>query len=48
LKIGITNTKDAAILPNAIQVRVILRDASNGNIGSVDVPLAQYFPAKTN
>ncbi len=48
LKIGITNTKDVAIQPKAIQLRVILRDASNGNIGSVDVPLAQYFPAKSN
>ena len=48
LKIGITNTKDVAIQPKAIQLRVILRDASNGNIGSVDVPLARYFPAKTN
>ena len=48
LKIGLTNTKDVAIQPNAIQLRVILRDASNGNIGSVDVPLAQYFPAKSN
>jgi VWFA-related protein len=48
LKIGITNTKDVAIQPKAIQLRVILRDASNGNIGSVDVPLMQYFPAKTN
>jgi len=33
-------------VPGAAQFRVILRDGTTGKIGSVDIPLAQYFPAK--
>jgi hypothetical protein len=36
------------MVPGATQVRVILRDSSTGKIGSVNIPLAQYFPAKSN
>ena len=46
LREGITYTKVVPILPAAVEMRVILRDASNGNIGDVEVPLARYFPAK--
>ena len=45
LREGMTYTKVVPILPTAVEMRVILRDASNGNIGDVGVPLGPYFPA---
>jgi VWFA-related protein len=47
LKQGLTYTAEMLIVPSAVQVRVILRDHSNGKIGSVSIPLAQYFPENT-
>lgn len=41
---GLRNTKHIRILSGAAQLCVVLRDASNGNIGSLSVPLAKYFP----
>ena len=41
---GLRNTKHIRILPGAARLCVVLRDASNGNIGSLSVPLAKYFP----
>jgi len=48
LKQGLAYTNEMLMVPGAVQIRVILRDAATGKIGSVDVPLAQYFPAKSN
>lgn len=45
LREGMTYTRVVPILPTAVELRVILRDASNGNIGDVGVPLGPYFPA---
>jgi len=42
---GVTNTKDIVVKPNAIELRVMLRDAVSGTIGGANVPLAKYFPA---
>jgi VWFA-related protein len=42
---GIKNTKHIRILPEAKQLRIVLCDPSNGNIGSLSVPLAKYLPA---
>ncbi|HEY6386651.1 MAG TPA: VWA domain-containing protein [Candidatus Acidoferrum sp.] len=42
---GLKNTKHVRILPGATQLCVVLRDPSNGNIGSLSVPLAKYLPA---
>lgn len=41
---GLRNTKLIRILPGAARLCVVLRDPSNGNIGSLSVPLAKYFP----
>jgi len=41
---GLKNTKHIRIVPGAARLCVVLRDASNGNIGSLSVPLAKYFP----
>jgi VWFA-related protein len=48
LKEGLTYTHEMLIVPGAVHIRVILRDGATGKIGSVDLPLAQYFPAKVN
>ena len=48
LRQGLTYSNEMLMVPGATQVRVILRDSSTGKIGSVNIPLAQYFPAKTN
>lgn len=45
LKEGVTDTKDVTILPNAIELRVMVRDASTGTIGGLNLPLAKYVPA---
>jgi VWFA-related protein len=48
LKEGVTITKDVAILPNAVEMRVVLRDGTTGTVGAVGVPLAKYFPAQSS
>ncbi len=45
---GLKNTKHIRILPGAAQLCVVLRDPSNGNIGSLSVPLAKYLPVSTD
>jgi hypothetical protein len=45
LNYGLKNTKHIRILPGAAQLCVVLRNSSNGNIGSLSVPLAKYLPA---
>ena len=42
---GLKNTKHIRIFPGAAQLCVVLRNSSNGNIGSLSVPLAKYLPA---
>ena len=44
VKNGVRFPKEVQIVPNAVELRVILRDASTGNIGDTTVPLAKYFP----
>ena len=44
LQDGISYTKQVAVDPKAVDVRVILRDAGTGKLGAVTVPLAKYFP----
>jgi VWFA-related protein len=44
LQEGIRYKKEIAIAPGAIELRVLLRDARNGNVGSIGIPLAKYFP----
>jgi hypothetical protein len=45
LNYGLKNSKHIRILPGAAQLCVLLRNSSNGNIGSLSVPLAKYLPA---
>jgi VWFA-related protein len=43
LQDGISYTKQIAVDANAVDVRVILRDAGTGKVGAVTTPLAKYF-----
>jgi VWFA-related protein len=45
LKEGVRYTKTVSVPPGATILRVILRDETTGNIGSVSIPLAKYFSA---
>jgi len=45
---GFKLTQVIQIAPNASQLRVIVRDNSTGLAGAVGVPLAKYFPARSN
>jgi VWFA-related protein len=48
LKEGVTVTKDVPILPNAVEMRLVLRDGTTGTVGAVGVPLAKYFSAQSS
>lgn len=43
LQDGISYTKQVAVDPKAVDVRVILRDAGTGKLGAVTIPLGKYF-----
>ncbi len=45
---GFTLTNAVQVLPEAAQLRVILRDNSTGMAGAVGVPLSTYFPVRSN
>ena len=48
LKDGMVDTRRVQMLPNATQLSVVLRDASNGNVGSVSILVAKYFLPPAN
>jgi VWFA-related protein len=48
LKIGISDTRQVRVRPNATQLCIVVRDAASGALGSIYVPLAQYSPASTS
>ena len=43
LKGDLMDTRPLQILPNASQLCVVVRDLSNGNIGSIFIPLSKYL-----
>jgi VWFA-related protein len=45
LKEGISLTKELPVAPDAVQLRVVVRDANTGTMGTVRIPIADYFPA---
>jgi VWFA-related protein len=47
LQSGISDTREVRIVSNAAQLCIVVRDAGNTNVGSIYVPLAQYFPASS-
>lgn len=46
LREGTTYTKEIPLKDTTTALKVILRDATNGNMGDVYIPLAKYFPTK--
>ena len=47
LKDGMSVTRELPIAPDAVQFRVVVRDANTGTMGTVRIPIADYFPVKT-
>jgi hypothetical protein len=45
LKNGIRNTKRIRIASGASELRIVVRDATNGNLGSLSVPINKYDSA---
>lgn len=43
---GFALTKVVQVLPEATQLRVVLRDSSTGMAGAAGIPLVAYFPAR--
>jgi hypothetical protein len=44
LRSGISDTRQVHVLPNATQLCIVVRDGASSYIGSIYLPLAQYFP----
>jgi VWFA-related protein len=44
----LTDTRPVQILPNASKLCVVVRDLSNGNIGSIFLPLSGFLPDQPN
>lgn len=38
--------REVTVEPNAVELRIVIRDADTGNIGSVNIPLDKYLPRK--
>ena len=47
MKQKLSFTRELPILPDAAELRVIVRDGSSGRIGSVHIPLASYFSGQS-
>ena len=45
LKDGTSYSTSAHVVPKTEIICVVVRDRANGNMGSVTIPLAKYFPA---
>ncbi|HEV3219666.1 MAG TPA: VWA domain-containing protein [Candidatus Acidoferrales bacterium] len=48
LQNGYSSSETLALAPDAAEVRLVLRDAGNGSIGSVTIPLAKLFPPENS
>jgi VWFA-related protein len=47
LKDGASYSTSVQVVPKAEVICVVVRDRTNGNMGSMTIPLAKYFPAAT-
>jgi VWFA-related protein len=45
---GMVDTRRLQILPDATQLSIVVRDGSNGNVGSISIPVAKYRSSPTN
>lgn len=48
LKDGMVDTRRVQMLPSSTQLSIVVRDASNGNVGSISIPVAKYFSSATS
>jgi VWFA-related protein len=48
LKDGMVDTRRLQMVPDATQLSIVVRDGSNGNVGSISIPVAKYFSSPTN
>jgi hypothetical protein len=46
LKDGMVDTRRLQLLPNATQLSIVLRDGSNGKVGSISIPVSKYFSSR--
>jgi VWFA-related protein len=44
---GLSTTKELPVSVDAVQLRVVVRDANTGAMGTLRIPVADYFPIKT-
>jgi hypothetical protein len=44
LQKGISDTRQVHVLPSAVHLCIVVRDAATGNMGSIYLPLAQALP----
>jgi VWFA-related protein len=47
LRDGMVDTRRLQMLPNATQLSIAVRDGSNGNVGSISIPVAKYLSSPT-
>lgn len=47
LQEGMIDTRRIQLLPNAAQLSIVLRDASNANVGSISIPVAESSSSRT-
>jgi hypothetical protein len=45
LKDGVTVTRNLPAVEGAAKLRIVVRDANSGAIGSISVPLGKLFPS---
>jgi VWFA-related protein len=48
LRDGMFDTRRLQMLPDATQLSIVVRDGSNGNVGSISIPVAKYRSSQTN
>jgi hypothetical protein len=48
LRDGMLDSKRLQMLPDATQLSIVVRDGSNGNVGSISIPVAKYLSSRTN
>jgi VWFA-related protein len=46
-KVGIILQRTVGVLPDSGEIRVVVRDAGSGGLGSVNIPVKEFYPAET-
>jgi hypothetical protein len=43
-RVGIILQRKVGVLPESSEIRVVLRDAGSGGLGSVNIPVKEFYP----